>query len=279
MSEKQQNIGKSTLNGTPDRPLKFVIKEGTIKERHLADGSIGTSKLQDKAVTEDKLADDAITMEKLPPELPSLILQSVISDLKRVWDKIGDITGERLQDLSFAVTPKYFVSEEGVRVHISASSVGNNAIFDHIAFYINGKTVVETSGVEILEFDTVIYETSEIKYKATVMGTEYTASETVVHYNSYWLGAGRLYTDIVTISHIIPIVDGMRGQYDVTFQDDDKFFIVLGKQLRDQFIRADMNGFEIPFDEYEVIMDDKEYVVLESSNSYVAGTYNIDING
>ena len=45
------------------------------------------------------------------------------------------------------------------------------------------------------------------------------------------------------------------------------------------FIRADMNGIEIPFTEQIVDIDDYSYSVLTSENAYVAGTYNIDING
>ena len=67
--------------------------------------------------------------------------------------------------------------------------------------------------------------------------------------------------------------------YDITCVDNDHIIIVMSEGLRPGFIRADMNSFEIPFEETTVTIDNKNYSVFTSRNTYEAGTYNIDING
>lgn len=280
MSEiKQKFIGSTPLSKEPQKPLAFKIKPGSVSPDVFPDGSIGANKLAPNAVGTEHIQDGAVTAEKLAGGIGNAIISMVMQDLDKIWAKIAEITGEQLQDLHFDVTPKYFISEEPVPVHISASSVGNNGSFDYIAFYINGVKVIDASGVDTLEFDTEISDTSEIKYEATILGTDYADSAVVVHYNSYWLGAGKNYQEVMDIAHIIPITSGLRGAYDIVFEQGDHLYVILSRSLRDQFIRADMNSFEIPFNETVITVDDREYCVLESINAYMAGTYNIDING
>lgn len=279
MADKEKNIGSSKIEGTPSKPLKFILGPKVVKPENLADGCFDTAKIPDGSITEEKLADGAVSLRKLSSNIESALISLVMNDIRKIWAKIEDITGEQLQDLSFDVTPKYFISEEPVPVHISASSMGNNGTFDYIAFYINGLKVAEASGVDSYEFDTQISDTSEIKYEATILGNPYSASAVVVHYNSYWLGSGTEYRDVMDISHLLPITEGLRGSYDIAFNQNDRLYVILSRSLRDQFVRADMNGFEIPFHEVSVTIDDKEYCVLESDNIYREGTYNIDING
>jgi hypothetical protein len=71
----------------------------------------------------------------------------------------------------------------------------------------------------------------------------------------------------------------MRGAHDVEVGDGEHIIIVLGDSLAPGFIRADINGVEIAFDETSVVVDEKIYKVLTSENTYQEGTYNIDING
>lgn len=72
----------------------------------------------------------------------------------------------------------------------------------------------------------------------------------------------------------------MRGAYDIHVADGDHIIIILGENIAPQFIRADMNGFEIPFNSGETIVKDgNNYVVFTSQNTYIEGIYNIDING
>ena len=279
MSEnKEKNIGEASMLQSPQKGFKFVVKDGAITTRMLADNSITTEKVLAGAIDTDKLKDGSVTMDKLSFDIVQSMLSMVTKDINNIWEKLSDITGESFNGLSFDVSPKYFIGEEPVPVYVSAMCGDNKALFEHIAFYINGMLVHEEVGVDSVAFETEINNTSEIKYVATVLGNEYTGAETVVHYNSYWIGAGQSYEDVMTNSHLIPVTRGMKGSYDIHFNQGDRLFIILGSALRDMFVRADMNGFEIPLTEESISIDSNNYSVLASENAYVEGTYNIDIN-
>lgn len=277
--DKEKIIGASKMQDKPRKGLIFKLKEGALSADVLAPESITGEKIAPNTITGDKIANGAITLDKLSFDVTNSILSLVVKDINSIWKKIGEITGESFSDITFEVTPKYFISEEPIPVYISAMSGDYAALFDHIAFYVNGLKVYEGVGVDSVSFETEISNTSEIKYVASILGKEYTGAETVVHYNSYWLGAGNSYSEVMTNDHLIPVTTGLRGNYDITFEKGDQLFIILGKSLRDMFIRADMNGIEIPLVEEEITIDGKQYSVLKSESAYMAGVYNIDING
>ena len=82
----------------------------------------------------------------------------------------------------------------------------------------------------------------------------------------------------MNVAHVISINNGMKGNYSVPCNDGDHIYVVIGKSLREGFARADMNGVEIQFNETEVTVGGKEYVVFTSKGTIERGTYNIDIN-
>lgn len=208
------------------------------------------------------------------------INQKVLTQsINRIWSKLEDITGEPYSGITMTVTPDYFISEEGCTVHVTAKTIETTGTFEKIQFFVNGTLVAEEENKDYFETDIEITETSVLKCVAKVMGVEYTREKLITHYNSFWLGAGTTYEDIMNVEHVVPITNGMRGAYNITCADGDNIFIVMSKGLRPGFIRADMNSFEIPFDETTVTINDEEYSVFTSSNTYKAGTYNIDING
>lgn len=208
------------------------------------------------------------------------INQKVLTQsFNRIWSKLEDITGELCSGITMTVTPDYFISEEGCTVHVTAKTIETTGTFEKIQFFVNGTLVVEEENKDYFETDIEITETSVLKCVAKVMGVEYTREKLITHYNSFWLGAGTTYEDIMNVEHVVPITNGMRGAYNITCADSDNIFIVMSKGLRPGFIRADMNSFEIPFDETTVTINDEEYSVFTSNNTYKAGTYNIDING
>lgn len=279
MAEEKINIGQSKLSGKPDKPFKFVIKPKAVKAEMLDDNCFTADKIEPGAITTDKIAAGAITLDKLSFDITSSILSLITKDINGIWEKLSEITGESFDNLTFNVAPQYFIGEDPVPVYISALCGDGNVVFDHIAFYINGLKVYEAMGVDSVVYETTISNTSEIKYEATVLGKEYTGAQTVVHYNSYWIGAGKSYQEVMVNANIKPISTGLRGNFDITFEQGDQLFIILGSKLRDQFIRADMNGLEIPLIETEIAIDDYSYSVLVSESAYVEGIYNIDING
>lgn len=199
--------------------------------------------------------------------------------INKIWNKLEDITGEPYTGIDMSVTPNYFISEEGCTVHIQAKTAEANGIFEELSFYVNGTLVAEAENTDFFETDINLTETSVIKCIAKIMGIEYKREAVITHYNSFWLGAGSSYADIMNVEHVIPITNGMRGSYDITCADNDNIIVVMSKGLRPGFIRADMNSFEIPFEETTVTINDVEYSVFTSRNTYEEGTYNIDING
>lgn len=285
------------------------IEGNTVKNGKIANDAVQTRNIKDRNITSSKIGKDAILPEHVSPatfrelakdlqnQIDSLeiagvavsnefgtdthiaISQKTMTDaINKIWQKLEDMTGEVLQGISMSVTPDYFISEDGCSVHISANTVETNGIFEHIAFYGNGALIAEASNVDYFEHDLHIDETTVIMCKAKIMGVEYTRQSVITHYNSFWLGAGNVYSDIMDVEHVIPITNGMRGAYDVHVEEGQKIIIVVGESLADGFLRADLNSVEIPFTESTVTIDDKQYVVL-TSEAWSAGEYNIDING
>ena len=208
------------------------------------------------------------------------INQKVLTQaINKLWQKLEDMTGEVLQGINMVVTPEYFISEDGTDVHITANTVNTTGIFEHIAFYGNGALIAEASNVDYFEHDLHIDETTVIMCKAKILGVEYTRQSIITHYNSFWLGAGSTYSDIMDVEHVIPITNGMRGAYNVNVAQGQHIIIIVGESLAGGFLRADLNSVEINFTESTVTVDGKNYKVFTSEEVYSAGTYNIDING
>ena len=315
ITEREKHIGESPIKGQPNKPFKLKLGNKVVKNRHLDDSSVSTNNLMDRAVTPDKLSFDVMSDLVLPAihqftdpinkalaELRQLIgsynkhgvavsnefgtaedigiSQKALTDaINKVWTKLEDITGEPYTGINMTISPKYFISEDGASVHIQARTAEANGVFEKISFYVNGSLVIEEKNTDYYEGDIELTETSVIKCVAKIMGIEYTREDVVTHYNSFWIGAGASYADIMDVGHVIPITEGMRGSYDITCADSDHIIIVMAKSMRPAFVRADMNSFEIPFDETTVTINDEEYSVFTSRNAYEAGTYNIDING
>lgn len=197
----------------------------------------------------------------------------------RIWAKLEEIAGESMQGFSLVVSPEYYIGEEGAQVHVTATSALTNGPFEKIQFFINGELVAEREEIDFFEFDTTISETSVVQCKATIMGIEYNEQRVITHYSSFWMGAGREYTDVMNIQHLIPVKEGMRTAHDITFKQGDRLFIIVGESLREGFLRADMNGVEISFNESSITINGNTYKVFTSDNTFIEGTYNIDING
>jgi hypothetical protein len=108
---------------------------------------------------------------------------------------------------------------------------------------------------------------------------EYTRQQVITHYNSFWIGAGDAYQDIMDLEHLIPITEGLRGGHDVEVGEGEHIILILGETFRPEFMRADISFAEILFNESVVTIDGKNYAVLVSQDTYQAGTYNVFING
>ena len=211
--------------------------------------------------------------------------QKTLTDaLNRIWDKIEQLSGEHTRGIHMIVTPTFFTSEDGCIVNISAYSNDAVGIFEHIAFYANGELIGEADNVEQYTTQTEIFRTTEIKCVAKILGIEYTKTKTITRCSSFWLFAGNyndseLETIISEEQHVIPITRRLRGAYDIDCNQGDYIYIIVGETLNSRFIRADLNSIEIPFNQSVITVNDNNYIVYKSVNTYNEGTYNIDING
>lgn len=288
--EKEEYIGSANLSEQPSRGKRFVLRDDTVNTRHLKDGIITKEKIapdffeefanivSDRAI---EILLDKVIKDKFGNNTDATISQKLLTDtINDIYAKFREIEGEPPVGIYMTVTPEYFIGEEGAHVHIEAITSAN--IFEKIAFYKNDELIpgAEAESVFRLEADVDIDDTSTIKCTATILGMDYTVEKTVIHYNSFWIGAGSSYRDIMDTSHVIPIDGGiLRGAYDITCNEGDHFIIIVGEALRQGFIRADLNGFEIPFNLTKITKDGNIYWVMMSENQYHQGTYNIDING
>ena len=290
MSEKQKQIGEAKIKGPIHSPFTFKLKEGAIKTEHIADKAVTTEKVSPefiRYIEEDiqnqidaiQIGGWAVSNEFGDDPHIGISQKALTAAFNRLWSKLEDMTGEALQGINMIVTPDYFISETGADVHITANTVETNGIFEHIAFYGNGTLFAEADNVDYFGFDHHIDETTVIECVAKIMGIEYTRQHIVTHYNSFWLGAGATYNDVMNVSHVIPITNGMRGAYDIDVAAGQHIIVIVGASLAEGFLRADMNGFEIPFTETSITKDGVAYRVFTSVNTYNAGVYNIDING
>ena len=96
--------------------------------------------------------------------------------------------------------------------------------------------------------------------------------------DKFWIGGGSNPADIITPENAKSVVGAFGGSFDVTLAQGDNLIIVLTPDLAEQFVRADMNGIEIPFTQSSLTVLGKEYVAFTSDNTYDAEDYNIDIN-
>ena len=69
-----------------------------------------------------------------------------------------------------------------------------------------------------------------------------------------------------------------RQDFDIEFNQNDYLYIIKNSS-DNKSIRADLNGFEIPFEISNIYYNKQNYIVYKSINRYNIGIYNIDING
>ena len=192
-----------------------------------------------------------------------------------LWSKIEEMTGEYSRGISMTVTPEFYIGEEGCVVHIAATNPISIGKFEKIDFYFNNEHVAGDEEVPSFEDDITINETGTLTCVAQILGREYALSKVITHYASYWIGAGDTYQDVMINDNLRPLTEGLKANYDVTVPNGKYIFVVLGEGIQESFIRADINGVEIPFLPVTVV---NGYKVYKSNNPYQKGEYNIDIN-
>lgn len=296
------------------------IQDLSITGDNMPPRAVPNGKLADNAVSERNIQDHNVTKNKLSTELISLIYsagehgyhlsnefgdspvigvsqKTITEAFNRLWQKIGDITGEVLQGISMSVTPDYFIGNDGADVHVTANATSLSGVFEVIWFsrwdsvlrewvkiIPEGREEAEYYDVDMVEFDTHIDDTTIIRCDAKILGHPYHQEHAVTRYSEFWMGAGSDYTDLLVDGHLTDehnfgITRFLRGQYDIAAAAGERIIIILGDTLRQAFLRADISFTEIHFTEQEVTIDDKTYIVLTSEDTYDAGTYRVFING
>ena len=275
----------------------------------LADDAVATRNIQNKAVIAAKIGNDVVptlvipvvrmAAKNLQNQIDSLekhgvalsdrfglnphigISQSRLTDAwNNVYHLLEEALGRTLLGFTWQVTPTYIYGEWPTAVHITALPNNPEEVFEHIKLTVGGEVVDEVENmVPSYSFDIDLQQTTSIRLDAQLLGTAYYRAVDVHHYDSFWMGAGTAYADLMDESHAINFSQGSRFAKDVVAADGDHIFIIMGDTWVPGFIRADMDGVEIPFTSSDVTIDGHTYKVLVSDNTYSAGTYNVDING
>lgn len=204
------------------------------------------------------------------------ISQKKLTDsINEIWDRFSDITGEEYRGINLIVTPDYFAGDT-CDVHITASAEGTGGNFEKLQIYINGNLKDTVEDVEQFEWNFNISNTSVLMCKATILGIEYTKSKTITRYESFWIGAGTTYSDVMKISNIKRLSNNLKGNFNINFNNGDHLIVITGSSQ--DFYRVDMNGIEIPVEESTITVNGNTYKVYTSVNTFQEGTFNIDVN-
>lgn len=298
MAEKETQIGRAKMKQAPQKPISFKLKNKSVKTKHLDDKAVTPDKLSDstKQVFEDIMKERTDDLQnqidsfnehgvsvsnKFGSDSHISISQQTLTDAwNNVYHLLEEALGRTLLGFTWVVTPTYIYGEWPTTVHITAIPTNPEDKFEYIKLSVNGEMIDEvTDKVSTYAFDIGLQTSVNIRMDAQVLGMPYYREQAINHYDSFWMGAGATYTDIMNEAHNINFSQGTRLAKDVTIADGEHIIIMMGESWVPAFIRADMNGAEIEFDEITVTIDGKNYKVLTSKSVFEAGTYNIDING
>lgn len=192
-----------------------------------------------------------------------------------IWDKLAEITGETYIDFTLTVIPAVTYSETTATITITADCSDAISDFDSIRIYVDNVLVGESSSVTEYSVTQTISQTSVVKAVAVVLGRTMTKEITAVKDIPFFIGSGTDYTDVMNAECLQELDGTLEGSYDAVVKNNgDYLYIIIPISRKDEFRRADMNGYEIPM----ISTETADYVVYQSLNTYQEGTYNIDID-
>lgn len=255
MTGTNKEIGRSELNKTPNKAFKFKIKERAIHSEHIAEDSIGTEHIKDKSITLPKLDQELVDM-----------LYTLAKDL-------AGITGKDYMDYTFTIDPQFVIADGNVRCVCTASCLNAFEPFTSIKFYVNDELKYTGGNTRTAAMTITTDGTVTIKAEAVLMGKTIIKELQCVVKVPFYIGAGNNYTDILNEGHRKEFYKVTRSNFDVTAANNEHIYLIIPNSVMSHFQRVDMNGYEIPISRTVV----NDYTVLESLNTYSAGTYNIDI--
>lgn len=179
------------------------------------------------------------------------------------------------RDFSLSVEPTLKYSVNPVNVEITADCTGSIVPFDYIRIYVDDELKAESQGIYVFNTAVTLSKSSTVKAVGMIAGKEITKQQEVVIEVPFFMGSGSIYTDVMNVSCQKELEGSIEGSYDVAVtHDNDYLFIIIPITSKDEYRRADMNGYEIPVTKTEMA----EFVVYKSQNRYKAGVYNVDID-
>lgn len=226
----------------------------------------------------ESIGGTAISTQFGDSDLVGVSQRIVTEAINKIWDKLDELTGETHRAINMIISPDFFIGDECViTMAASATELGGN--FDYIEFLINGEPFEGNHAEVVSNFacSTTITKECDITCNAIILGKKYTVSQHIGHNDSFWIGAGNTYDDIFDLQHTVKL-NNFKGNYNINFAQRNKLFIIIPSKYSNVFIRADLNGFEIPMNRETVTINNESYIVYTSVNSYNSGIYNIDIN-
>lgn len=294
-----------------------TIQDLAVTEPKLADDAVSTRTIQNLAVTPAKLSDDVVPVVIQPlldqlDRMHRIILRDLQNQINgfydhgvavsnffgdntnigisqktltyainRIYDLLEEALDRTLKEFTWEVTPIYVYGQEPTAVTVTALPVEEGGILEHVELWVDGE-IIENATAEGVTSYAYTFETNktvDVTLKAQVLGIPYERSQRVTHYDSFWMGGAANYTSIYNhTDKVVDVSNGMRTSKNITINDGEYIFIVLGNYLKDAFVRADINGVEIPFLPADTTTL-SGFTIYKSENTYQAGTYNIDING
>lgn len=294
-----------------------TIQDLAVTEPKLADDAVSTRTIQNKAVTPAKLSDDVVPVVIQPlldqlDRMHRIILRDLQNQINgfydhgvavsnffgdntnigisqktltyainRIYDLLEEALDRTLKEFTWEVTPIYVYGQEPTAVTVTALPVEEGGILEHVELWVDGEIIEDATaeGVTSYAYTFETNKTVDVTLKAQVLGIPYERSQRVTHYDSFWMGGGSTYTSIYNkTDKVVDVSNGMRTSKNITVESGQYIFIVLGNYLKDAFVRADINGVEIPFLTADTTTL-SGFTIYKSENTYQAGTYNIDING
>lgn len=203
--------------------------------------------------------------------------KSLTKAIGRIWDEISTITGKEYMKFSLTVSPDVIYTESPVRVNVTADCSDSISNFDRIEIYKDNELVAESSDVDVFTTSVMLSETATIKAIGYILGKRLVKEEQVTVEIPFFMGGGQVYTDVINEECRKELVGSLQGDYDISVDNTgDYIFIIIPMSRKEEFRRAnlDMNGFEIPMNVTEL----GELIICKTLNTYMAGTYNIDID-
>lgn len=192
--------------------------------------------------------------------------------INQIMNRISDMSGTLPDGVEITFTPEYVLSDSTSPITINCDAT--DGIFENVKIFCNGELIREENDITQFTHEMEIDKTSEFRVEATLLGMTYITSKVITSYYPFFIGSGTTWEDAVKTENIRQFDGDIDGSYNINIENQgDKMFIVIPVSIKDQLVRADMNGYEIPFDRVE----DTKYVIYTSKNGYRKGVYTINL--